>query len=117
MMNIEISEKQLKTIKKLAQTVIDNTLNDLRYLAENEWGLGEMDEINEVESIEKITISHITTHQRISVYVDIYVNNNRYDFDNVISEISHYLNEYFPNSVVLTNDIKDDREFGPGIDW
>jgi len=52
-MNIEISEKQLKFIKKVAQMVIDNSLKELRVLASTEWGLGEMDEINEVESIDK----------------------------------------------------------------
>lgn len=116
-MNIEINEKQLKVIRKIAQMVIDNSLKELRILADTEWGLGEMDEINEVESIDKIVISHITTHQRIAVYVDIYINNKRYVFDNVISEISYNLTHYFPNSVVLTNDIIDERESGPGIDW
>jgi len=65
----------------------------------------------------KIVISHITTHQRLVVYVDIYINNKRYEFDNVTSEITYNLNYYFPNSVVLTNEIIDEREFGPGIDW
>jgi hypothetical protein len=116
-MNIEINEKQLKIIQRVTQQVIDSTLNQMRELADTEWGLGEMDEINEIQSIDKIVINHMTTHQRLTVYVNIYLNNPRYDFDNTLSEISYNLTNYFPNSVVLTNEIIDEREFGPGIDW
>ncbi len=110
-MYIEINEKQLKMISKISQTVIDGTLDRIRKDPDDyfiDYG---------VDDISKIVISHITTHTRLAIYVDIYVEGFRYDYDELTSEISHNLRKFFPNSVVLTNEVIDEREFGPGIDW
>lgn len=117
-MNIKLSDKQLSSIKKIAQVAIDGAMDNLRRISDEDWGLGEMDEIDEVASVDKIEVVDITTTGGIKIYIDIYVNRPRYDFDYIVlAEISAYMDDYFPNSEVILNEIKDEREFGPGIDW
>lgn len=111
MMNIEITEKQSKLIWKISQFAIKSALDRLRSEADDyfiDYGVNDVD---------KIVINNITTATRITVYVDIYINYPRYDFDELTGEISHTLRKFIPNSVVLTNDIIDERDSGPGIDW
>jgi hypothetical protein len=110
-MNIEITQKQSKLIWEISQNAIKSTLNRLRSESDDYF----ID--SGVDIIDKIVINNITTHTRITVYVDIYITYPRYDFDDVTSEISYTLRKFIPNAVVLTNDIIDERDSGPGIDW
>ena len=57
-MKFIISENKVESLKQIAQYLIDNELNNLRIMSDEEWGMGEMDEINEVSSIDKIIVHY-----------------------------------------------------------
>ena len=98
------------------QKKINNTIEQIREDSEN-WGLGEMDGLNEIQSIEKIEIDRFVNFTRPVIYVNIFVNSQRRDFDNVMSEINYHIQKLLPSSFVQVNEIIDTRTFGPGIDW
>ena len=98
------------------QKKINNTIEQIREDSEN-WGLGEMDGLNEIQSIEKIEIDRFVNFTRPVIYVNIFVNSQRRDFDNVMSEINYQIQRFLPSSFVQVNEIIDTRTFGPGIDW
>lgn len=103
-MKVEINDKQLEKVHKIIQGLIDSELNSLREESE-EWGLGEMDELDEIDSISKIVIDRISPHQGISVYIDIYSDTGREEYDNVRGEIQYRVSEWFPNIKLFINDI------------
>jgi hypothetical protein len=111
-----IDQKQLEKTKNLIQGLINSKLDSLREESE-EWGMGEMDELHELESIDKIKINYITLSGKIKVYIDIYKSQNRSDFDNIKDEIQYRLEDLLPNIELEINDIIDERKFGSGIDW
>ena len=97
------------------QKIVNNSLEELRAQAED-WGLGEMDDIDEIESIDDIVVANVIMDDEPVVYLDFRVNSNRRDFDNVRYEIAYGISKYLPNSKIIVN-IVDTRTFGPGIDW
>jgi hypothetical protein len=101
---------------EIIQDLINSELESIQIESED-WGMGEMDEIDEVQSVDKIVVDRVVTINKIKVYVNIYKNSNRYDFDNLRAEIQYRLERWFPNIELYIEDIIDDREFGPGIDW
>ena len=111
-----IDNSQVEKMKKLVQRLINSELDTIREESE-EWGMGEMDELHEIQSIDKIKINHITLSDKIKVYLDIYKSQNRSDFDNIIAEIQYRIEDWLPNIELYINEIIDEREFGPGIDW
>ena len=100
----------------IIQDLINSELESIQIESED-WGMGEMDEIDEVQSVDKIVVDRVVTINKIKVYVNIYKNSNRYDFDNLRAEIQYRLERWFPNIELYIEDIIDDRKFGPGIDW
>jgi hypothetical protein len=88
-MKYEVTEKQLEKLKKVIQGFIDSALDSLRKMSED-WGLGEMDEYDEVRSVEKIVVDRIVPYTGINVYIDMYVKNDR-DYNNVRAEIQYNL--------------------------
>jgi hypothetical protein len=111
-----ISETQVKSLHNVIQGMINSTLDTIKEESD-EWGMGEMDELDEVSSVEKIVVNRVVKVSKIKVYVDIYKNSNRYDFDNLRAEIQYRLEDWIPNIEIYIENIIDDREFGPGIDW
>lgn len=111
-----IDEKQLKKTKNLIQGLINSKLDSLREESE-EWGIGEMDEIHEVESVDKIEVVNVVMSGKIKVLINIYRTQLRNDFDNITEEIEYRLEDLLPNIELEINDIIDERKFGPGIDW
>lgn len=103
-MKIIITEDKFKNLKKPIQLIINNTLYSIKNQSE-EWGLGEMDEIYEIDSIDKIIINRIDTFDGFSVYIDIYQNKPREEYDNTISEIEYRLKDVFPGIVIYLNKI------------
>jgi hypothetical protein len=108
-MNIKVKNEKLKSI---IQNLIDSSLNMVREESED-WGLGEMDESDEVNSVNKIVINRITTVDKIKVYIDIYNNSYRWDFDNIRAEIQYRIGGWMPNVELYINEIIDDTNFNP----
>ena len=111
-----IDEKQLEITKNLIQGLINSKLDSLREESE-EWGLGEMDELHEVQSVDKIEVVDVVMSGKIKVLINIYRTQLRDDFDNITEEIEYRLEDLLPNIELEINDIIDERKFGPGIDW
>ena len=102
-MKYEITEKQLEKLKKIMQGFIDSTLNSLRDMSED-WGLGEMDEYDELSSVEKIVIDRIVPYTGMNVYIDMYVKKER-DYDNIRAGIQYNLEPHFPPLKLFINEI------------
>ena len=111
-----IDQKQLEITKNLIQGLINSKLDSLREESE-EWGLGEMDELHEVQSVDKIEVVDVVMSGKIKVLINIYRTQLRDDFDNITEEIQYRLEDLLPNIELELNDIIDERKFGPGIDW
>jgi hypothetical protein len=99
-MKIIITESKIEQFKTLSQEILDDELNNLRQMADEEWGLGEMDEIDEVESVEEIVVDDINTTDGISIYVNVYVKSDREDFDIIFPMIEYTIEKWMPNAVV-----------------
>lgn len=97
------------------QSIIDNALQSLQDEA-FDMGLGEMDELDEINSVDKIKVTDFVNDKVPVLYVDFMVNSNRRDFDNVIESMEYEVGKYIPNVQIIDN-IIDTRTFGPGIDW
>jgi hypothetical protein len=115
-MKIIISESQKSRLYSIIQTLINSELNKIREESED-WGLGEMDELDEVESVNRIEVNNIVTVDGIKVYVDIYKNSSRKNFQNIRSELQYNIQDVIPNIKIFINDIIDERTFGPGINF
>ena len=111
-----IDQKQLEKTKNLIQGLINSKLDSLREESE-EWGMGEMDELHEVQSVDKIEVVDVVMSGKIKVLINIYRTQLRDDFDNITEEIEYRLEDLLPNIELEINDIIDERKFGPGIDW
>jgi hypothetical protein len=100
----------------MIQGMINSTLDTI-IEESDEWGMGEMDELDEVSSVDSIVVNSVdkTVYTRVSV--TIHKNSKRKDFDNLINEIEARMQEWIPNIELYVEDIIDDRKFGPGIDW
>jgi len=98
------------------QRMLDGALQKLRNSTE-EMGLGEMDELDEINSVDKIKITNFVKDEVPVLYVDLYVNSDRDDFDNIIYTMEYELERHIGNIQIIVNKIIDTRTFGPGIDW
>jgi hypothetical protein len=103
-------------IEKFIQKIIDNALEDIRDSTE-EMSLGEMDELDEINSVDKIKVTNVVKDKVFVIHVDLYVNTDRYDFDNIIYEIEYKVGRFLGNVEIMVDNIIDTRTFGPGIDW
>ena len=99
-MKILISENKIEQLKIFVQEILDDELNNLRQMADEEWGMGEMDEIDEVSSVEKIVVDEIKTTDGISVNVNLYLNTDREDFEIILPMIEYVIEQWFPNAKI-----------------
>jgi hypothetical protein len=97
------------------QRMLDGALQKLQNSTE-EMGLGEMDELDEINSVDKIKITNFVKDEVPVLYVDLYVNSDRDDFDNIIYTMEYELEKHIGNIQIIVNKIIDTRTFGPGID-
>jgi hypothetical protein len=107
-MKFVISETQNNKLKEHIQYLIDSELDNIKNDSDD-WGMGEMDELMEIGSIDKIVIDRIVPHMGTVVYIDIirkpYMD-FRYEYDNTLSEIEYRMEEWIPNIKIFINDIK-----------
>ena len=97
------------------QRMLDGALQKLQNSTE-EMGLGEMDELDEINSVDEIKITNFVKDEVPVLYVDLYVNSNRDDFDNIIYTMEYELEKHIGNIQIIVNKIIDTRTFGPSID-
>lgn len=100
-----ITDEQAKTMEDVINDVIDSELNNIRTQSED-WGLGEMDELDEINSIHKITVDRIDFEDGIKVYVNLYITTDRDDFYNVISSVEYEVSTWIPGAELEINEIK-----------
>jgi hypothetical protein len=99
------------------QLLVNLSLERIQDIAEAlEMGLGEMDELNEITSIDKIVVTNYVNDEVPVIYVDLYVNSDRSDYDNVMGEIEINLDKYIPNIAIEVNNTIDSRTLGSDID-
>ena len=111
----DVDVKQ-KLISKV-QTIINDSLDEIRAESED-WGLGEMDELEEINAIDSIVVKDVfKQNNKFRIPVTLHRNSQRYDFDNVLGVINHDVKKILGKSWVVIDDVVDDRTFGPGIDW
>jgi len=103
-MKVELTKKQLDKLKKHINDMIGVELNNLREESQD-WGLGEMDELNELNSVKEIKVDRIVPYLGLSVYLDFYVSGDREDFDNIRASIQYTLEKHFPTIKLFFNDI------------
>lgn len=105
-MKMKMSEEQLEMMKNIIQNKLNSILDDLR-LETEDWGLGEMDELDEVESILKIKLVDLVMKKPIQVKIDIIKKGDREEFDNAFYFIEDELKKYFPKIKVKLRNITD----------
>ena len=106
-MKFIITENKIESLKQIVQGLIDDELNNLRVMSDEEWGLGEMDEIDEVSSVDKIIVDELKMSDGIDVYLDMYVLSDREEFDLVYGAIEYTMEQWLPNVTVHINKISD----------
>ena len=99
-MKVLITKKQKQILLEYIQTLIDYTIYELRNESEY-FGLGEMIELYEINSIEKIVVDKISTKPNFKVFVTIYVNNDIDDFELILPEIESRIEDYGFNKLEL----------------
>ena len=102
-MNFEISNEKLKIV---CQKIVDSELDSIKKESD-EWGLGEMAELKIINSIDKIVVDRVTSHTRITIYIDLHVNDlsHDYDYEDFMSELNYRIQSYLPKSFVQVNEI------------
>jgi hypothetical protein len=93
------------------QRMLDGALQKLQNSTE-EMGLGEMDELDEINSVDEIKITNFVKDEVPVLYVDLYVNSNRDDFDNIIYTMEYELEKHIGNIQIIVDKIIDTRTLG-----
>ncbi len=117
----QVNPKKDKLLKSM-QSIIDQSLIRIHKQTE-EMGLGEMEFINEIDSVEGVKVTGFYTEYMGEpvkrLHLDMYVSGSEFGFDDysyIKSEIMHDIIKLIPGTKIFFT-IKDIREFGPGIDW
>jgi hypothetical protein len=103
-MKYELNKKQLDQITKHIQSLIDTSLEQIKDESED-WGLGEMDDLDEIDSINEIKIDRVVPYTGLIVYVNIHTNSNREEFENIMSEINYRVSQILPTVKIFVDSI------------
>ena len=90
------------------QIIIDSSLQKLQDDT-FEMGLGEMDELDEINSVDKIKVTNVVKDKVFVIHVDLYVNSDRDDFDNIINTMEYEIEKYIGNVQIIVDKIIDTR--------
>lgn len=99
-----VTDEQYGALSNHIQSLIDMSLNSIREESE-EWGLGEMDEIEEIRSISAMIIERISSYNGINVHVIVFSNSERDDFNNTRAEIQYRLEEWIPSLKIFISGV------------
>lgn len=99
-----ITENQKDKLVNVFNTLLNNLLDNMKDESED-WGLGEMSELEELNSVDHIGVDRIVTFNGLKVYVDFHVNKEMDDLENVWSEIQYRINQHIPHAKIIINDI------------
>ena len=97
------------------QRMIDSALQKLQNSTE-EMGLGEMDELDEINSVDEIKITNFVKDEVPVLYIDLYVNSDREDFDNIIYTMEYEIEKHVGDIKIIVDNIIDTRTYVLGID-
>ncbi len=88
--------------KETIQKLIEYEFQELAKETEH-WGLGEMDEIQEIDSVEKIVVDRFVNITEPKAYIILYVVSDMYDYDydNVRAEIQYRISKDFGFEVMI----------------
>lgn len=96
-MKFVINQEKLGVLKNHIQSLIDSELNGIREESE-EWGLGEMGELEQIDSVKQIVVNDIKSgKKKMKVYVDVQVVSKGTDITDLIYEIEGRLEQWIPN--------------------
>jgi hypothetical protein len=100
-------------VEKMIKFQLDNIKED-----SEDWGIGEMDQLDEVQSVDRIEVTNLVNVDKPKFYLTFYVEGNRKDYDSLRSEIQYRIKEDFGIELLLfIDEVKNINTFGPGIDW
>jgi len=104
-MKFEISKEKLKNT---IQNLLYSQFNTIKKESED-WGLGEMTELHEIDSISKIYIYDILIlSESINVLIVIHSTAKYYeemDYQNIRAELQYRIEEWFPTIKIFIEDI------------
>ena len=115
-MNLQENIHRIKEVMGITESNIEGGLqiiidSSLQKLQDDtfEMGLGEMDELNEINSVDEIKITNFVKDKVSVLHVDLYVNSDREDFDNIIASMESELEKYIGNILIIVDNIIDTR--------
>jgi hypothetical protein len=101
-MKYKIREEQLKPI---IQNLIDTQLQNMKDETED-WGLGEMYEMEVLDSVDHITIDRINTVDKIKVYINLYLTKVVDNMQDFRGELQYRLESWIPNIEIYINEYR-----------
>ena len=101
-MKYSVREKQLLPI---IQNLIDIKFEEMQREADD-WGLGEMYELEILQSVDHITIDRISFGDKIKTYVNMYLEYFIDDMQDVRSELQYRLEKWIPNVEIYINELR-----------
>lgn len=102
-MKIIITENKIqKSINRLIQSILNSLLNDEEFF--------DSYELDILNSIDRVEISHITTGIGITVWLNIYSKINE-NFDFLTSELQYKMKNYISNIRIFTNEVITDEDY------
>ena len=102
-MKLIITEDKIqKSINRLLQSTLNSLLNDEEYF--------DSYELDILNTIDRVEISHITTGIGVTVWLNIYSKINE-NFDFLTSELQYKMKNHVPNIRIFTNEVITDEDY------
>ena len=101
-MKYSVREKQLLPI---IQNLIDSNVEKM-IQESDDWGLGEMYELEVLRSLDHIKVDRITLGDKIKVYINIYLKNFFDDMQDIRAELQYRLEEWIPIIEIYINELR-----------
>lgn len=104
-MKFELSKKQIDKLKSQIQDIIESELDTIRQESED-WGLGEIHELEQLNSVIRIEVDRIVPYTGLKVYVVIYSTNEEdYDYSDLRSELQYRVEQWIPNVKLFIDNV------------